>query len=283
MPDGRSSTAKYLDRLGREARGLRPIPAGRIATGHVVGGALTGVIAAAFAGLPQLAAGGFPWLLATGIVAGCLLLFPLAGKALWNRLLVDNVQLLTDQVRGNLLDHELLLLCSSSELPAHYDKLRRVAQSYGKTRARNWEEIDRNSMRQRVQWLVENYNVVCRALGLPCSTAGLRRLRQWLLALLFLPLALMLAAIADLIATHGGRQWEMVLLASIGLQLAAVPALTGLLLMQSQLERGTLIQVLTTELAAATTTPGPTAIAAAPVLEHGTAPAGYNSDKRIQE
>jgi hypothetical protein len=152
----------------------------------------------------------------------------------------------------------LLLICSSSEMPAHYDKLRRVAQSYGKTRARNWEEIDRNSMRQRVQWLVENYRVICQTLRLPASTASLHRLQRIAEKLMLLPLALLMVCFAGL-ALHqpgGAERWTGWIILLLGLQMSMLWPLVGYFTMARALERGALLSVLTEELALQRAGPG---------------------------
>jgi hypothetical protein len=186
---------------------------------------------------------------AAGALLGGLLL-GLAGWRLWNQLLAQNLDALLMLLQGNLLDHGLLQLAIADELPAEFEQLRTVAQSYGKTRARNWNEIRKDSMRERVHWLVENYNVICKTLRLPRTVPTLDRLTRqvtWILALCWLPLiALFLLPIV--FRKVGPQVWMAWLAPAFDLMNLALIGGIVVVWIIGRVERGALLKVLTEEL-----------------------------------
>ena len=127
--------------------------------------------------------------------------------------------------RRNLLEHELLLLAVGDDLPVRYEKLRHAAQSYGKTREKNWEELRRGSMRDRLNWLAKNYPVLCRIEKLQLTTPFLARLGQWFTWGMLLPLPLLLAAVA--FVTTVGVRGRLLGEDHLGLMFAALALMVG--------------------------------------------------------
>jgi hypothetical protein len=249
MASAKSPAAKYIDRLERQARSARPLTGWQPHWGGAFLGAGSGFFVGLWLSMREPPAGAVHWptlLLVTlvGAVA-----FAVAGRLGWNALLARHQAALLAQVRSNLLDHELLLLCFEPELPAHYEKLRHAAQSYGKTRARNWAELRKGSMQDRVQWLIENYQVICGIIKLPYSTPGVNKLRSITSWLFLVPV--LLIALPILVLAQG---WlprpiatDAILLSLAGTN-GLISVLIGVLALLSQLERSALLTVLVEQL-----------------------------------
>ncbi|MCC7479595.1 hypothetical protein IT575_14225 [bacterium] len=177
-----SATSRYVDYLERQVDRVQPLR--RLHWGHLLGGAFVSMLLCLWFGLYVMAMGRFNWWLAVAISLAAAVPYAIFARWYWNRCLALVHEAQRRQVRSNLIDHDLLLVCVQDELPARFECLRFVAQSYGKTRARNWNELQKGSMKQRVTWLVENYYVVCDALRLPGLSAELlheraRLMRYW--------------------------------------------------------------------------------------------------------
>ncbi len=189
----KSATARYIDTLERRAKVARPLRS--LSVGHVITGAVLGLGICFLLGVRALDAGRFNW---WATILFCVLSgagFGFLGRWFWNGVFISNVRELRALARQNLFDHDLLYLCMQDDLPAKFEVLRHVAQSYGKTRARNWAELKKGSMQQRVQWLVENYYVICSTLRLDSITARLQALQKRLLLWSLLPLGVFIASL----------------------------------------------------------------------------------------
>ena len=237
--------ARLIDGYERAVARLGPRPG--FNPWHAAAGAAIGLCASALGLLPLLVETHSGWQLIPVCGALGALAFMLFARADWNRLYAQYFAPLRAQAATNLCDHELLLLMMEDDLPARFEKLRYVAQSHGKTRARNYAELRKGSMADRVTWLVENYTVICRALGLPHSLPALRARDRRALWLFLSPLGLLVAAIAGMMALagHGGialAKFTFPAFSGITMLLMSCGALVSGL--QAHLERAALLSVL---------------------------------------
>lgn len=241
--------ARYIDRLERGVKGL--VAQRGLNFWHMLLGALTGLAVPFVAGIRPFTLGVdiVPLLL---VCCGAFALsYGLVGRAHWNSLLAGSYARLRELARKNLLEHELLLLALADDLPAQHEQLRYVAQSYGKTRARNYSELRKGSMTDRMEWLVENYRVICGVLRLPCTVLELLRRQRLFNWIMLGPTGLLLLAIGLLTALQfaGARALPEevsvnLLLGSVALMLLGSSAGGALSTQQQKAERGALSSVL---------------------------------------
>jgi hypothetical protein len=135
---------------------------------------------------------------------------------LWNWAFRTFFAPLRAKIRENLSEHGLLMLCLSEEMPAQFEKLKSLSQSYGKTRARNWNELKRGSMQERLQWLIENYYVICQFLKLEAGMPAFNRLQRQLSWLFALPFGLYALVLGVAIALHRANQADQLLAIGMG-------------------------------------------------------------------
>jgi hypothetical protein len=244
-----SPTALFLGRLERQARAARLLTGWQVNGGHALLGAVALPALYLWASVRQLHGGAALWTaLALAALLGALA-FAWAGRRCWNALLRANYEPLVAQARANLVERELLLLCFEPELPAAYEHLRYAAQSHGKTRARNWAELRPGSMHDRVQWLVENYRVICTLEKLPLGTPALRRFTAVCSWCLLLPLGLFILCIpAAALRWLPEDGFVTALLGTTGLLLASGAVFVPLLQLAARIESSALLAVLTAEL-----------------------------------
>lgn len=244
---GKSAAAGFIDKLEREVLAVRPL-AGP-SPWHCLTGACTGAALAFWLSVRGIDRGDFAWgWLVVGAVVGGLS-FGLAGRALWNQLLAAHYAGLQEQARANILERELLFLALADDLPARYEHFRFAAQSYGKTRARNWNERRKGSMQDRLSWLVENYQELCRIERLPVATPQLQRWTSWCIWLMLAPCGGLAVAIAAVAGGWLPRELNIALvLLSVGLLFAALGAGGGIAAMLSRLQRVALLSVMVEQL-----------------------------------
>jgi hypothetical protein len=280
-----SAVARLIDGYERAVKRLRPQTG--LQLWHLVSGGFFGFMAALIGMMPLLVHRHSAWWLVAAATVATALLQAALGRGRWNRLCAQCFEAQRQLVRGNLLDHELLLLAMEEELPARFDKLRYVAQSHGKTRARNYMELRKGSMADRIQWLVENYRALCPPLGLRPLTPALAARRWRLQALLLAPVALMglgigLLAVLQTQGLHPLIQYEMP--AVMGCCIWLLGCGLGPLTEQQELERGALLSVLVELLDL--TNPEPVSIdddASAGESEAGAAPTSSTARQRVPE
>lgn len=239
-----SATARYVDQLQRQTRCLKPVE-GRH-WGHLITGGTLGAGLSLWFSIGLFKAGTFSWFIPILAAIVGALGFAWLARRLWNHLLANCLRQQQDLARTNLFEHDLLLVCMQDELPAKFEKLRFVAQSYGKTRAANWAELRKGSMQQRVQWLVENYEVVCAALKLPSVSPELRHVQSRLCRWLWLPAGLFVLSIALIYMQEAGRIGGGMLLAVnvMGLSFAWGGIVFALVVIAGQLQRAAFLSVL---------------------------------------
>jgi hypothetical protein len=240
-----SAVARLIDSYERAVRRLSPHMGLR--PSHLFSGGLFGFMGALLGTMPWLVRDHGGWWIVAAVTLASAALQSVVAAGRWNRLYAQCFDAQRRLVRSNLLDHELLLLAMEEELPARYDKLRRVAQSHGKTRARNYMELRKGSMADRVQWLAENYRVLCPPLGLqplvPALAAGHRRRQALLLAPPVL-MVLCLVLLAVLLSQGLAVYVKQLLPAVMGCSILLLGWGLGPEMQQQELERGALLSVL---------------------------------------
>jgi hypothetical protein len=238
-----SAVAQLIDSYERAVQRVRPRSSWQPEQFFL--GALFGLMAGLLGLIPLfMQHGPVGWWSLAAVTAGCGLFSGLLARGRWDRLYASCFTAQRQHVRGNLLEHEMLLLAMEEELPARCDKLRRVAQSHGKTRARNYMELRKGSMVDRIQWLVENYNVLCPPLGLTALTPTLASRRNRLQALQLVPLIVMGLGIVLLavLQTQGVlRHIELIMPTILACGTLLLGANLGPLLEQRQVERAALL------------------------------------------
>lgn len=237
--DGESPTGHYLDVLEREAQRCRPLRG--LHWGHLLIGGGIGAFLTWWFCLPGIVHGQLSpaWPLVGAAIGsvfwGCI------GRWSWNRLLKKNLAELRALAQSNLIEHDLLLVCIEDDLPARFESLRHVSQSRGKTRTRNYSELRRGSMQDRIRWLVENYNAICSTLKLRSSTQQLERLGRGLMWLMLLPLFFLLLAMVLLAVRLIGLQYiAPVMMDSMGAVLTACALALGPLVQINTLQSAAL-------------------------------------------